>query len=65
LNISQIFDIQRRFLRSAHLERDPSTPDGRPTMVLNAALDSTERRQFARRVTTGLPAEDARRECAG
>ncbi len=32
----------------------------RPTMVLNAAFDTTERKQFARRLTSGLPVEDAR-----
>ena len=32
----------------------------RPTLVLNAVFDSSERKQFARRLTTGLPVEDAR-----
>src|SRR5438270_13241201 len=31
-----------------------------PTMVLNAVFDTTERKQFARRLTSGLPLEDAR-----
>lgn len=31
-----------------------------PTMVLNAAFDTTERKQFSRRLTTGLLVEDAR-----
>ena len=31
-----------------------------PTMVLNAVFDNTERKQFARRLTSGLPVEDVR-----
>jgi hypothetical protein len=31
-----------------------------PTLVLNATFDTTERRQFARQLTTGLFAEDER-----
>ena len=32
----------------------------KPTMVLNAAFETAERRQFARRLTTGWPLEDKR-----
>jgi hypothetical protein len=47
-----------RFLRG--VEKKAQAMGFRPTMVLNAAFDSTERKQFARRLTTGLPVEDAR-----
>jgi hypothetical protein len=46
------------FLRG--IERQAKAMDFRPTMVLNAVFDSAERKQFARRLTTGLPVEDAR-----
>lgn len=32
----------------------------RPTTVLNAVFDTTERKRFSRRLTTGLPVEDPR-----
>jgi hypothetical protein len=47
-----------RFLRG--VEKEAQGMGFRPTLVLNAAFDSTERKQFARRLTTGLPVEDAR-----
>jgi len=31
-----------------------------PTVVINGLFDTTERKQFSRRLTTGFPAEDAR-----
>src|SRR5205807_1268663 len=46
------------FLRG--IEQGAKAMGFRPTMVLNAAFDSTERKQFARRLTAGLPVEDAR-----
>src|SRR5258706_3469226 len=42
------------------VEKDAQAMGFRPTLVLNAVFDSTERKQFARRLTTGLPLEDAR-----
>jgi hypothetical protein len=51
-----------RFLRE--VEKEAQAMGFRPTTVLNAAFDSTERKQFARRLTTGLPVEDARLKSA-
>jgi hypothetical protein len=42
------------------VEQDAQALGFKPTMVLNAAFDTTERKLFARRLTTGLPVEDAR-----
>ncbi len=47
-----------RFLRE--VEKEAQAMGFGPTMVLNVAFDSTERKQFARRLTTGLPVEDVR-----
>lgn len=46
------------FLRS--VEEDAKKAGFRPTLVLNAVFDTTERKQFSRRLTTGLPVEDVR-----
>jgi hypothetical protein len=46
------------FLRS--VEGEAKKMGFEPTMVLNAVFDTTERKQFSRRLTTGLPVEDAR-----
>ena len=46
------------FLRS--VEEEAKKMGFEPTMVLNAVFDTTERKQFSRRLTTGLPVEDAR-----
>src|SRR4051794_27723673 len=46
------------FLRT--VEKEAQAMGFRPTLVLNAVFDSSERKQFARRLTTGLPVEDAR-----
>ena len=42
------------------VEKDARAMGFQPTLVVNAVFDSTERKQFARRLTTGLPVEDAR-----
>ena len=47
-----------RFLRA--VEKEAQAMGFHPTMVLNATFDSTERKQFARRLTAGLPVEDSR-----
>lgn len=47
-----------RFLRE--VEEEAQKMGFHPTMVLNATFDTTERKQFSRRLTTGLPVEDAR-----
>ena len=46
------------FLRG--VEQEAKAMGFRPTLILNAIFDSTERKQFARRLTTGLPVEDVR-----
>jgi hypothetical protein len=46
------------FLRD--VEQEAQAMGFRPTVVLNAAFDTAERKRFSRRLTTGLPVEDAR-----
>jgi len=46
------------FLRS--VEKKAKELGFAPTLVLNAVFDTTERKQFSRRLTTGLRVEDAR-----
>lgn len=46
------------FLRS--VEEEAKKMGFEPTMVLNAVFDTMERKQFSRRLTTGLAVEDAR-----
>lgn len=46
------------FLRG--VEKDAQAMGFKPTMVLNAVFDTAERKQFARRLTTGWPVEDER-----
>ena len=46
------------FLRG--VEQEAKAMGFRPTLVLNAVFDSTERKQFARLLTPGLRVEDAR-----
>ncbi len=46
------------FLES--VERDAKTMGFRPTVVLNVEFDTPERREFVRRLTTGLSLEDER-----
>jgi hypothetical protein len=46
------------FLKGVELEAKAMRFE--PTLVLNAVFDTTEQKQFARRLTTGLPVEDAR-----
>ena len=46
------------FLRS--VEAEAKRMGFEPTLVLNAVFDTTERKQLARRLTTGLPVEDVR-----
>lgn len=46
------------FLRS--VEEEAKKMGFEPTMVLNAIFDTTERKQFSRRLTTGLLVEDER-----
>ena len=43
-----------------HIARRWAFRSFRPTLVLNAAFDTPERRHFARRLTIGFPIEDAR-----
>lgn len=47
-----------RFLKT--VERKAKTLGFEPTMVLDAAFDTSERREFARRLVTGYPVEDDR-----
>jgi hypothetical protein len=47
-----------RFLRD--VEKEAQGMGFHPTMVLNALFDTTERKRFSRRLTTGLPVMDAR-----
>jgi hypothetical protein len=42
------------------VESDAARLGFRPTLVLEAAFDTPDRRAFARRLTTGLPLEDQR-----
>lgn len=42
------------------IEQEAKAMGFTPTLVLNAVFDTTERKQFARRLTSGLPVEDAR-----
>jgi hypothetical protein len=42
------------------VEKEAKRMGFQPTLVLNAVFDTQERRQFARRLTTGLPIEDER-----
>jgi hypothetical protein len=42
------------------VEKEAQEMGFHPTMVLDAAFDTAERRAFARRLTTGLPLEDER-----
>lgn len=42
------------------VEQEAQRMGFQPTLVLNAVFDTNERRQFARRLTTGLPIEDER-----
>jgi hypothetical protein len=42
------------------VEKDAQGMGFRPTLVLDAAFDTPERRSFARRLTTGLPLQDER-----
>lgn len=46
------------FLRGVEMEAQAM--GFKPTMVLNAVFDTAERKQFARRLTTGWPVEDKR-----
>lgn len=46
------------FLKS--VERNAQEMGFHPTLVLNAEFDTSERRSFARRLTTGFPLEDDR-----
>jgi hypothetical protein len=46
------------FLRE--VEQEARKMGFEPTVVLNAVFDTMERKQFSRRLTTGLPVEDAR-----
>jgi hypothetical protein len=46
------------FLRS--VEEEAKKLGFAPTLVLDAVFDTTERKQFSRRLTTGLPVEDSR-----
>ena len=46
------------FLRS--VEADAKKIGFEPTLVLNLVFDTTERKQFSRQLTTGLPVEDPR-----
>lgn len=46
------------FLR--RVEKKAQRMGFQPTLVLNAVFDTQERRQFARRLTAGLPIEDER-----
>ena len=46
------------FLRS--VEADAKKIGFEPTLVLNVVFDTTERKQFSRQLTTGLPVEDPR-----
>lgn len=47
-----------RFLKT--VERKAKTMGFEPTMVLDAAFDTPERQEFARRLVTGYPVEDDR-----
>ena len=47
-----------KFLRA--VEEESKKLGFNPTMVLNATFDTPERREFARRLTTGYPVEDER-----
>jgi hypothetical protein len=42
------------------VEKEAQPMGFRPTLVLNAVFDTTERKQFLRWLTTGLPVEDPR-----
>ncbi|MGA2542177.1 MAG: hypothetical protein ABSG78_11540 [Verrucomicrobiota bacterium] len=42
------------------VEKEAQKLGFKPTMVLDALFDTAERKQFARRLTTGLPVEDIR-----
>jgi hypothetical protein len=42
------------------VEKEAQRMGFRPTLVLNANFDTQERRQFARRLTTGFPIQDER-----
>jgi hypothetical protein len=42
------------------VEKEAQKMGFKPTMVLDASFDTAEQKQFARRLTTGLPVEDIR-----
>ena len=42
------------------VEKEAQKMGFKPTIVLDAYFDTAERKQFARRLTTGLPVEDVR-----
>jgi len=42
------------------VEKEAQKMGFKPTLVLDASFDTAERKQFARRLTTGLPVEDIR-----
>jgi hypothetical protein len=51
-------DDLETFLKS--VEAEAKVMGYSPTLVLNASFDTQERREFARRLTTGFPVEDER-----